>query len=81
MGLYIEDNQARELAHELAQRRGCSVAEAVRAALQDARARLDDEAAAREVEVDRLLKTFRDCLAGQRFDHADLYDDKGEPVL
>jgi hypothetical protein len=81
MGLYIRDEGVRTLARRLAERRGCTVTEAVRSAVQ---AQLDrDEAAiAQKIrtieEIVERYHSFPELRPG--FKDADLYDDDGNPA-
>jgi hypothetical protein len=82
MGLYIPDEQVRELAAELAERRGCTLTEAVRDALSERLARLDaerQEKLRKTREIIESMKSLPDLRPG--FTDKDLYDDDGNPVL
>ena len=81
MGLYIRDDRVRALAAELAARRGCTLTEAVRAALED---ELERGAAQRQEKLRRTraiiaaMKALPDLRPG--FTDKDLYNDEGNPV-
>ena len=82
MPLYIRDDDVHALASRLAERRGCTLTEAVRSALNEALARA-------EAEREEKLRRTREILA--RFDAAprlrpdftddDMYDENGLPIL
>lgn len=80
MALYIRDDAVRALAQEVARRRGCNVTEAVRAALLEAKTRLERERAERDAEARALLDRLRrQRRAPVREDV--LYDEHGQPSL
>jgi hypothetical protein len=81
VALYIKDDGVRELAHEVARARRCTVTEAVRGALEEAKRRADEDAAAREAEIDRLLKEIREAVGPEPLDHNMLYNENGDPIL
>jgi hypothetical protein len=82
MGLYIRDDTVRELAGRLAERRGCTMTEAVRAALEvalrrDERSVEDKMRALREIQA--RVAALPELRPG--FTDKDLYDEDGSPVL
>lgn len=81
MPLYVRDEMVRALAARLAERRNCSVTEAVRAALREALAHDAAERNARREAARAILAEF-DAAPGRRldFDDRDLYDENGLPV-
>ena len=81
MALYIKDEGVGAMARELAQLRRCTVTEAVRGALEAERRRLAAEDAAEEARIDRALADLRKAIGNRPFDHNDLYDDEGNPIL
>ena len=81
MGLYIRDDKVRALAAELAARRGCTLTQAVRAALEDELARgaaRREEKLRRTRAISAAMKTLPDRRPG--FTDKDLYDDEGNPL-
>ena len=81
MALYIKDEGVGAMARELAQLRRCTVTEAVRGALEAERRRLAAEDAAEKAKIDRLVAEIRRAVGDKPFDHNDLYDDEGNPIL
>jgi hypothetical protein len=81
MGLFIRDNNVRDMAKRLAAARRTTVTEAVRRAIERELAELQQDARDREQRLDAALARL-DALPRQKVisDH-DLYDDLGNPVL
>ncbi len=81
MPRYICDD-VHALASRLARRRGGTLTDAVRAALQEALERPERERAEKLRRVDAILAEL-DTMPDRRpgFSHDDLYDDEGNPVL
>ena len=78
MGLYIRDNQVRDMAKRLAEARRITVTEAVRRAL----ARELDEAEHDLGERDRVIRESwarLDAMPTYDFDEDDMYDESGAP--
>jgi hypothetical protein len=80
MALYIRDDGVRQLASELAKRQGQSVTEAVRAALLQATARLEDDRARRDALARAVIEELRAMRRSPVREDA-LYDDQGQPRL
>ncbi len=82
MPLYIRDDDVHALANRLAQRRGCTLTDAVRAALQEALERVESERAERLRRTEEILARF-DAAPRLRpgFTDRDLYDERGLPIL
>jgi len=81
MGLFIRDDGVKELARRLADRRGCTMTEAVRGAIEAELGR--DEALIQEKirktrEICDRMKTYPELRPG--FTDKDLYDDDGSPI-
>jgi antitoxin VapB len=82
MGLYIRDDTVRDLARDLAERRGVTVTEVVRGALMR-------EAEAEEARVQEKLRKIQAILdefdaepdLAPGFTDKDLYDKDGLPIL
>jgi antitoxin VapB len=82
MGLYIRDDRVRSLAARLAERRRCTLTDAVREALEETLTRLDaerDDRIARTREIQARFAALPELRAG--FTDADLYDEGGDPIL
>ena len=82
MPLYIRDDDVHALASRLAQRRGCTLTDAVRAALQETLDRIESERAEklrRTAEILARLDAMPDLRPG--FKHEDMYDENGLPIL
>jgi hypothetical protein len=80
MALYIRDDGVRQLASELAKRQGQSVTEAVRGALLQATARLEDDRARRDARARAVIEELRAMRRSPVGEDA-LYDDQGQPRL
>ena len=80
MGLYVRD-KVRALAAELASRRGCTLTDAARTALEDNHrmAHEREENMRRTREIIASMKELPDLRPG--FSDKDLYDDDGNPIL
>jgi antitoxin VapB len=82
MGLYIRDDGVRELAARLAERRHCTLTDAVRQALEEKLLRLDeerDERVRKTREIQARVAAMPDLRPG--FTDHDLYDEDGNPIL
>ena len=81
MGLYIRDDHVKELARELAARRGCTMTEAVRGAIEAELAR-DEAVVAEKIrkteEIMERVKGYPELRPG--FSDKDLYDSDGSPI-
>ena len=80
MALYIRDDAVRQLASELAKRQGQSVTETVRAALLQAKAKLEADRAARDAKARAVIEDLRAMRRGPVREDA-IYDDQGQPRL
>jgi hypothetical protein len=80
MALYIRDDAVRQLASELAKRQGQSVTETVRAALLQAKAKLEQDEAARDEKARAVIEELRAMRRGPVREDA-IYDDQGQPRL
>ena len=80
MALYIRDDAVRQLASELAKRQGQSVTETVRAALLQAKARLEDDRATRDAQARAVIEELR-ALRRRPVREDVLYDEQGQPRL
>jgi hypothetical protein len=80
MALYIRDDAVRQLASELAKRQGQSVTETVRAALLQAKAKLEQDQAARDAKARAVIEELRAMRRGPVREDA-IYDDQGQPRL
>jgi hypothetical protein len=80
MALYIRDDAVRQLASELAKRQGQSVTETVRAALLEAKAKLEDDRAGRDAKARAAIEELRAMRRGPVREDV-LYDDQGQPRL
>jgi hypothetical protein len=80
MALYIRDDAVRQLASELAKRQGQSVTETVRAALLQAKAKLEQDRAARDAKARAVVEELRAMRRGSVREDA-IYDDQGQPRL
>jgi hypothetical protein len=80
MALYIRDDAVRQLARELAKRQGQSVTETVRAALLQAKAKLEQDQAARDAKARAVIEELRAMRRGPVREDA-IYDDQGQPRL
>jgi antitoxin VapB len=82
MPLYVRDDTARDLAQRLAERRGCTVTEAVQDALREALVRDKAELEGRREQAHDILHAL-DSLPRRRpgLKDDDLYDEKGMPIL
>jgi hypothetical protein len=80
MALYIRDDAVRQLASELAKRQGQSVTETVRAALLQAKAKLEADRAARDAEARAVIEELRAMRRGPVREDA-IYDEQGQPRL
>jgi hypothetical protein len=80
MALYIRDDAVRQLASELAKRQRQSVTETVRAALLQAKAKLEADRAARDAEARAVIEELRAMRRGPVREDA-IYDDQGQPRL
>jgi hypothetical protein len=78
MELVIEDQDVADLAHELARKRGCTVDELLRLALERERDRLDAE---RRAKLEAIQERVRASWNGEGSDHSFLYDADGSPIL
>jgi hypothetical protein len=81
MPFFIEDDAVAELARELARRRGCTVTEVVRAALEQEQRRHDADRAAHDTRLRALQARFHKTWQGGGSEHGFLYDEAGNPVL
>lgn len=82
MGLFIRDDGVKELARKLADRRGCTLTEAVRGAIEAELGR--DEALVQEKirktrEIQSRVAALPDLWPG--LSDKDLYDDEGSSIL
>jgi len=80
MALYIRDDAVRQLASELAKRQGQSVTETVRAALLQAKAKLEQDEAARDEKARAVIEELRAMRRGPVREDA-IYDEQGQPRL
>jgi hypothetical protein len=80
MALYIRDDAVRQLASELAKRQGQSVTETVRAALLQAKEKLEADRAARDAKARAVIEDLRAMRRGPVREDA-IYDDQGQPRL
>jgi hypothetical protein len=80
MALYIRDDAVRQLASELAKRQGQSVTETVRAALLQAKDRLEQDRAVRDARARAVIEELRAMRCGPVREDA-LYDEQGQPRL
>jgi len=80
MALYIRDDAVRQLASELAKRQGRSVTETVRAALMQAKDRLEQDRAARDARARAVIEELRAMRRGPVREDV-LYDEQGQPRL
>lgn len=82
MGLYIRDDRVKALAAELAERRGCTLTDAVRTALEEQLKHLAEDRA-EKLRRTRALAAAMRGLPELRpgFTDRDLYDEDGNPVL
>jgi hypothetical protein len=80
MALYIRDDGVRQLASELAARQGKSVTETVRAALLEAKQRLEQDRAQRDGEARAVIEELRGMRRRPVREDA-LYDEQGQPRL
>lgn len=82
MALYIEDDTVARMARDMAKRRGCTVTEAVRRALErEQRSEQDDERAVIE-RIRAIQRRVQAEWKGPRTsDHGSLYDEEGNPIL
>jgi hypothetical protein len=74
MALYIRDDAVRQLASELAKRQGQSVTETVRAALVQAKERLEHDRVARDAKARGVIEELRAMRRGPVREDA-LYDE------
>lgn len=82
MPLVIEDDKVAELARELAERRRCTVDEAVRRALERETLDLDAEREAAWRDIRDMQARVRASWRGPvTSNHDFLYDENGDPVL
>jgi hypothetical protein len=80
MALYIRDDAVRQLASELAKRQGQSVTETVRAALLQAKKKLEQDRAARDAKARAVIEELRAMRRGPVREDV-LYDEQGQPRL
>jgi hypothetical protein len=80
MALYIRDDAVRQLASELAKRQGQSVTETVRAALLQAKEKLEDDRTARDAKARAVIEELRAMRRNPVREEA-LYDEQGQPRL
>jgi hypothetical protein len=80
MALYIRDDGVRQLASELAERQGKSVTETVRAALLDAKQRLERDRAQRDANARAVIEELR-AMRRRPVREDVLYDEQGQPRL
>jgi hypothetical protein len=80
MALYIRDDRVRQLASELAERQGKSVTETVRAALLEAKQRLEQDRAQRDARARAVIEELRAMRRGPVREDV-LYDEQGQPRL
>ncbi len=80
MALYIRDDAVRQLASELARRQGQSVTETVRSALLQAKERLEDDRATRDVRARVVIEELR-ALRRSPVREDTIYDEQGQPRL
>jgi hypothetical protein len=80
MALYIRDDGVRQLASELAKRQGQSVTETVRAALLEAKHRLERDRAERDARARAVIEELRAMRRGPVREDV-LYDEQGQPRL
>lgn len=80
MALYIRDDRVRRLASELAERQGKSITEAVRAALLEAKHRLEQDRAQRDAEARAVIRELR-AMRRRPVREDVLYDEQGQPRL
>jgi hypothetical protein len=77
MPLSIKDDAVAELARELARRRGCTVTEVVRAALEQEQRRERTDRAAHAARLKALQARFRQKWQGGGSEHGFLYEENG----
>jgi len=80
MALYIRDDGVRQLASELAARQGKSVTETVRAALLEAKQRLERDRAQRDGKARAVIEELR-AMRRRPVREDVLYDEQGQPRL
>lgn len=82
MGLYIRDDEVRDLAKRIAARRGATVTAVVRRALEREDA-IDDARVEEKLRALREIQTRVAALPELRpdFTDKDLYDEDGNPIL
>jgi hypothetical protein len=80
MALYIRDDAVRQLASDLAKRQGQNVTETVRAALLQAKDRLEQDRAIRDAKARKVIAELRAMRFGPVREDA-LYDEQGQPRL
>jgi hypothetical protein len=80
MALYIRDDRVRRLARDLAERQGRSVTETVRAALLEAKQRLEQGRGQRDAEARAVIEELRAMRRGPVREDV-LYDEQGQPRL
>jgi len=80
MALYIRDDGVRQLASELARRQGRTVTETVRAALLEAKHRLEHDQAERDARARAVIEELRAMRRGPVREDM-LYDEQGQPRL
>ena len=80
MPLYVRDERVREMAAQLADRRDCSVTDAVRFALTEALARDDAAREEKRRKARAILAKFDAAPRLSNFSAEDLYDEDGLPI-
>jgi hypothetical protein len=80
LALYIRDDAVRQLASELAKRQGQSVTETVRAALLQAKERLEADRTTRDARARRVIEELR-AIRRKPVREDVLYDEQGQPRL
>jgi hypothetical protein len=80
MALYIRDDAVRQLASELPKRQGQSVTETVRAALLQAKEKLEDDRTARDAQARAVIEELGAMRRNPVREEA-LYDEQGQPRL
>ena len=81
MGLFIRDDRVRDMARRLAKARHTTVTEAVRRAIEQELAKIEQDTRDRERRLDAALEKLDALPRGSITSDRDLYDEKGDPVL
>ena len=80
MPLYVRDESVRELAAQLAERRSCSVTDAVRSALEEALAQDDAHRQEKRRKMREILARVDAAPRLGVVSDSDLYDEDGLPI-